>query len=432
MAAKLIGRLGGSARIDAPLRGVTRVGAAADNDVCIGSSGVAGYHARVVADDGGFSVERADQAAVFLNGDRVTRARLRHLDVVTLAAGVDLVFLSTGADDDVPVPGTDVAVTIEWLDGPDKGRRIEVRRGETLIGRAISCAIVADTPSVSRAHARISHLGDAVRIEDLGSANGTLMDGARIDRPTALRSGAVVTVGLRRFRVDIDGAAPETIVIPEIKERDVPPAPVIDQEWRTRLDWSAEIGGAPALPIPVVPPVAVVPSATVVRAMPVVPVVPVVPELPADDIPTRFMKVGAVVAPDFDQREQADEPKTQLFRGPLAPPPALDAPAPPRPVGIIGVRLWDDSGAREIGLGRASVGRSPDALVRIDKPHVSREHAVLVVTPDQVTVIDAGKDNGTDVNGERVTGSQLVKAGDVVAFAGEKFRIEILRAKGGE
>jgi hypothetical protein len=54
--------------------------------------------------------------------------------------------------------------------------------GEPLrIGRAMDCGLRLDHPSVSRAHAELADAGDGWTLRDLGSKNGTFVDGARID-----------------------------------------------------------------------------------------------------------------------------------------------------------------------------------------------------------------------------------------------------------
>lgn len=60
-------------------------------------------------------------------------------------------------------------------------RRIPLREGVYLAGRAHDCAIVLDDPTVSRHHARLTVSRSGVTIEDLGSRNGVFVDGVRID-----------------------------------------------------------------------------------------------------------------------------------------------------------------------------------------------------------------------------------------------------------
>ncbi|MBB2943589.1 S-DNA-T family DNA segregation ATPase FtsK/SpoIIIE [Actinoplanes lutulentus] len=64
--------------------------------------------------------------------------------------------------------------------------------------------------------------------------------------------------------------------------------------------------------------------------------------------------------------------------------------------------------------GQWLVGRSPQAAIRLDDETVSREHCVLTVAPDGVTVGDLGAANGVHINGVRVSEPASLAPGDVV------------------
>ena len=66
---------------------------------------------------------------------------------------------------------------------------------EIVLGRGAGATGLGDDPEVSRRHARVSVSGDQIAIEDLGSANGTYVNGQRITTATALRAGDRVTIG---------------------------------------------------------------------------------------------------------------------------------------------------------------------------------------------------------------------------------------------
>jgi pSer/pThr/pTyr-binding forkhead associated (FHA) protein len=68
------------------------------------------------------------------------------------------------------------------------GRRI-------LVGRAPSADLRLDDPRVSRLHARIEMRDDGVFVEDLGSRNGTTVDGETVAEPRRLEVDDEVTVG---------------------------------------------------------------------------------------------------------------------------------------------------------------------------------------------------------------------------------------------
>jgi len=68
------------------------------------------------------------------------------------------------------------------------GRRI-------LVGRAPSADLRLDDPRISRLHARIEMRDDGVYVEDLGSRNGTSVDGKPVTEPRRLAADDEVTVG---------------------------------------------------------------------------------------------------------------------------------------------------------------------------------------------------------------------------------------------
>jgi phosphoserine phosphatase RsbU/P len=82
----------------------------------------------------------------------------------------------------------------------------ELRRDETIIGRHPECHIQLDSNVVSRKHARIVRDGARFFVEDLGSGNGTTLNGQRIETRTALSHDDRIRLGpvLMRF---IDPAA---------------------------------------------------------------------------------------------------------------------------------------------------------------------------------------------------------------------------------
>lgn len=92
----------------------------------------------------------------------------------------------------------------------------------------------------------------------------------------------------------------------------------------------------------------------------------------------------------------------------------VDAPRPHRAGERPACRLlW---GERVIPLpeGEHLVGRDDRALVCIDSPKVSRQHARIVVTRGGSTVEDLGSRNGTFVRGERIAGARRLADGDEI------------------
>lgn len=79
--------------------------------------------------------------------------------------------------------------------GPNPGKIYELVHEEATIGRDISNRIVINDPEVSRRHARLTLQVGGYVIEDLGSTNGTFVDGQRLMGPHLLRPGQTVMFG---------------------------------------------------------------------------------------------------------------------------------------------------------------------------------------------------------------------------------------------
>jgi two-component system cell cycle response regulator len=80
------------------------------------------------------------------------------------------------------------------LAGENLGQMFPVRDTETVIGRAADAAVRLKDDGVSRKHAKILHKGADVVVEDLNSANGTLLNGQRVAQ-AVLHDGDKIQVG---------------------------------------------------------------------------------------------------------------------------------------------------------------------------------------------------------------------------------------------
>jgi pSer/pThr/pTyr-binding forkhead associated (FHA) protein len=78
---------------------------------------------------------------------------------------------------------------------------VELIAGETILGRGPKSTVVLDDALVSRTHAKIFVERGLVTIEDLGSANGVLVNGERLDKKRTLVSGDRVVLGQQSFMV---------------------------------------------------------------------------------------------------------------------------------------------------------------------------------------------------------------------------------------
>jgi len=79
--------------------------------------------------------------------------------------------------------------------GPTPGATFSLEGEQILIGRDASSGVAINDPEVSRRHARLTFQGGKYVLEDLGSTNGTFVNGQRVTGPVVLKSGDVVTLG---------------------------------------------------------------------------------------------------------------------------------------------------------------------------------------------------------------------------------------------
>ena len=86
--------------------------------------------------------------------------------------------------------------------GPKELRGVSiVVRGPVVVGRSPNADIVIAAGYVSARHARFTLMGSNLFVEDLGSTNGTAVNGRLVEGPTALSNNDIVNVGDVAIRV---------------------------------------------------------------------------------------------------------------------------------------------------------------------------------------------------------------------------------------
>ena len=88
---------------------------------------------------------------------------------------------------------------------PEQGKRHELASGTT-IGRE-DCDVTIADPEISRRQAQVLREGEAVIVEDLGSTNGTFVNGQRIEGRKRLANGDEVRFGDTVWKAEVTAAA---------------------------------------------------------------------------------------------------------------------------------------------------------------------------------------------------------------------------------
>ena len=83
---------------------------------------------------------------------------------------------------------------LEVLEGPDAGKRFPLTTGTVFLGRQSECELGLEDIKVSRRHATVAYREGEYFLDDLGSTNGTFVNGRRIGR-TKISAGDRVSVG---------------------------------------------------------------------------------------------------------------------------------------------------------------------------------------------------------------------------------------------
>lgn len=323
-----------------------------------------------------------------------------------------------------------------WLKPLAGGANVKVS-GDVLIGRSEECDLVLKGGYPSRKHARLSLREGAARLEDLGSSNGTFVNGERILEPVSLNDGD-------RLRFDI-------------LEFDFVAAPV--QTDRTQLRPAA----APAKPAD-----EAAPAKPVERAGPAKPVDRAAPAEPADrPAPAKPVERAGPAKPV--ERAASAEPADRVAPAKpvemVAPAKAADEAVPPSAPQARKPGWWVDPESQPEGgtkfLTREEIEKlrsetpAPGAEAKVDQPclqvvsglsrgktlnlkgaegqnewrvgseagrdivlgdeGVSGYHAKIVRVGGRWRLIDQMSQNGTRVNGRKASISYL-SSGDRVRF----------------
>jgi pSer/pThr/pTyr-binding forkhead associated (FHA) protein len=403
--------------------------------VAIPLEGVSRQHARIRWNGRSFWLEDLKSTnGTLLNGQRIVRDRLRHLDVITLGKTAEVIFVMSSVERGV-VRQKGIVRAALVADAPDAIPH-EIAVGEATLGRSPACNIVAEGGAVSKVHARIERTVDQLVLTDLNSSNGTFVNGAKV-MTALLGDGDVILLGgveAYRVRIETGEVTSGSGVRRRIAAAERPEAeeqPRFSSEWKTRFEWDSgereaianlhqQVASQAANKQPVAkPPGAAPPAASPARRSPA--------KTPDPPAPTPAAAKLAATAPT----------PVAAAPAPVAAPPA-PAPSPPAaakpepaPTPIAEVRLGGSGYDLVVTApGAHALGRSADAALRVTHATVSRVHAKVVLSEDRQTASleHAGGANGTRRNGRLIEKPEPLADGDEIGIGEVTLKVSLRRA----
>lgn len=249
------------------------IGRDKSNSLVINDEGVSVFHAEIRQEDGKvFIWDSGSVNGTFVNGEKVTGKReVKAGDVIRFyLIDVQLVDPSKG-----PAPELPAAVKRElekpsqpqWqvkaMTGTISGKMFLVD-GTKIIGRDPSCDIIISGAHVSRRHAELSMRGGKLWVKDLGSSNGTFVNGKRTEE-VQLRNGDEVKFDAMTFKIvgpaDVEESFEEAEMTQFRPAIATPKAPAAPAPKPAAAPAAAPVAAAPApkpaaapAPAPVAPP----------------------------------------------------------------------------------------------------------------------------------------------------------------------------------
>jgi len=343
----------GSAQVHPLPQRLVLLGADPACDLVINEPNVDRIHARITCGQGQFTLaDNGSKAGVLVNGRPETMKALASYDRIKLGAA-RFVFLPEFGEE--PAPQTDSPSTLtaspmgrlRITGGPDKGSAFFVGAQTLLIGKHKLANVRLHGPGVADFHAQAIPTAEGVRLIDLGSPGGTVVNGARVTKYVLLNDD---TIRIGAFTISYQDLRPPVPTTGEPSASESPaatPAPAADgnkKEWNLDFSLDAEVD---------------------------------VPEDP-------LVRAGIKAADETPDREPVVKPY--------------------KPGELALVCIEGPAEGREfvIRKRRTMIGRDKTANIRIEVPSVSRRHAEIVLDRTQTSVADLGSRNGIYVNGKRV------------------------------
>jgi pSer/pThr/pTyr-binding forkhead associated (FHA) protein/NADPH-dependent 2,4-dienoyl-CoA reductase/sulfur reductase-like enzyme len=218
------------------LKSVTRIGRMPENDLVLGDQDVSGRHAQIRLDASGFLLEDLkSRNGTYLNGARVSAPVHLTSGALIKIGGTQIQFVTGTPVENLRMTSAGLPEAPEappalpsdpvWGYLQVNGRDMPLQMTSPNIGRDAKTDIVLNDPAISYIHAQLVRQGNDTYLRDLGSRNGTFVNGERISIPHRLENGDVIQMGGASLIYHL-GSVPAPKPKKETPAPPVAPAPV--------------------------------------------------------------------------------------------------------------------------------------------------------------------------------------------------------------
>lgn len=158
-----------------------------ENNIVLHSPYISRLHARLIWEQGSFYIEDVNsKLGTFVNGKKISRIKLKNNDEIKFGA-IKITFMEPGTDDNEAVKAADSDICVQesmfmltTKSSDGKIREYNLSLEALIIGRSPANDVILEDKRVSRRHAKIYDENGKVFIEDVGSNNGTFLEGNKI------------------------------------------------------------------------------------------------------------------------------------------------------------------------------------------------------------------------------------------------------------
>ncbi|MBL8767140.1 MAG: FHA domain-containing protein, partial [Planctomycetes bacterium] len=205
----------GKEPLEYPLGDLTRLGREPGNEIVVNDGAASRRHAEVARDGDGYVLKDLKSAnGTYRNDERIDTVKLAEGDRIKIGAVV-LRFTteasSAGSSSGGGAPAKDTRFALVFTGGERAGDKLVVKEGRTTFGRKPGNTVTVKDPKVSGVHCEIVFEDGHPTLRDLGSTNGTYLEGKKVEEVPLSHGDRVLVGDLDFVFTDTSRPLPESL-----------------------------------------------------------------------------------------------------------------------------------------------------------------------------------------------------------------------------